>query len=255
MAMLCVNHANMAASEERRNEIYSMASEICERALSQSKDRIDIAKAQITMALCQIALGEAQKALDLLGGEIELRLAPQSLIAQSYLMLGDRGKAIEIMQAEMYQNTMGTFGNLISYIQANIKDYAVALAAFKRAVAMCELFGMKGLNPNSVAILRIAGAHMHLLAGKREEALEQLEEYVDVCCCSFFPFKLQGDDFFDRIGGWIEENAGVMPRSEAVVKESMLNDVLMSPMFESLRDCPKFGALAGKLKDFCQRAK
>jgi hypothetical protein len=111
---------------------------------------------------------------------------------------------------------------------------------------------MRWLSPNNMVMLYATGAQVFQAAGKDEDALDALEKYVDVCVHGFFPFELRGDAFFDRIDPWLQANAGAMPRSEMVVKESMLNDVLLNPAFDSLRDNPRFTKLIRVLHDFIE---
>jgi hypothetical protein len=96
----------------------------------------------------------------------------------------------------------------------------------------------------------VLGAHLHQMAGRQQQTLDMLGKYVDVCTQGFFPYQPQGDAFFDKISTWIEQNASSMPRSEATIKKSMLDDVLLNPAFESLHDSPEYTRLVQRLRDF-----
>jgi transcriptional regulator with XRE-family HTH domain len=248
IAGLYINHAMMADGREKQTNIYALASGLCKRILEQSKEGRVIAQAQTLQAICYTVLGKAKEVLELLGDSVEPRMMPGIQIAHAHLMLGDPAKANEAMQAELYQNVMGAFGALLTYMQSNITDFDFASDAFRRAEGICELFNMRRLNANNMALLYAAGAHMNVLAGKDQEALGMLEKYVDVCCEGFFPYAINGDEFFGEIGDWLKKMASFMPRSESVVKESMLNDVLMSQTFGGLRAYPAFERLACRLK-------
>jgi hypothetical protein len=99
-------------------------------------------------------------------------------------------------------------------------------------------------------VLYVCGAHLYQAAEKHEEALGALGKYVDVCIHGFFPFAPRGDAFFDRIDGWLKANSGAMPRSDTTVKESMLGDVLLHPVFDSLHEYPEYAKLIRILRDF-----
>lgn len=85
---------------------------------------------------------------------------------------------------------------------------------------------------------------------KNREALDNLEKYVDLCVKHFFPFTIRTDGFFNKIDQWLADNISSQPRNDVIVRESMLNDVLLHPMFNSLHDNPRFINLVNKLKDF-----
>jgi hypothetical protein len=185
-----------------------------------------------------------------LGEDIEPRNRLGAIVSQAHMMLGDADKAKEVAQSELYQDLMGLFGGLLAHIQTNLSDYEVAYTAYCRAESLCEIFDMRWLSPNNMALLYATGAHIFQAADKDDEALDALEKYVDVCVHGFFPFEPRGDAFFDRIEPWLKANTGSMPRSETIVKESMLNDVLLNPAFDSLHDNPRFRELVCTLRDF-----
>ena len=81
-----------------------------------------------------------------------------------------------------------------------------------------------------------------------------LGRYGDTCTQGFFPWQPRGDAFFDKISTWLEKNASSIPRSEATIKKSMLEDVLPDPAFESLRDSPEYSRLTRRLRDFVGRS-
>jgi hypothetical protein len=96
---------------------------------------------------------------------------------------------------------------------------------------------------------------MHQAAGESEKAIKVLEKYVDTCVNGFFPAQARGDSFFNKIDRWLSKNESskLLVRNEAVIKKSMLNDVLLDPAFDSLREKQEFTNLVEKLKNFIER--
>lgn len=250
VALLYLNHAQMAATDERKTQILKSAIVLCERIINYSRESDLAREAASYQAMCHIAIGEPAKALEILGDGTKPPVLYGTLISQAYQMLGNVEKAKEVTQIELYLSIMSVFGGLMSYIQLNINDFEIARAAFERAEDLSKSFNMNWLNPNNVAMMYVIGSSIYQTAGKSKEAIEMLDKYVDVCMHEFFPFTPRGDAFFDRINEWLTEYSGNMPRDEAVIKESMLNDVMLNPMFDSLRDFPKFIELVSKLKNF-----
>jgi hypothetical protein len=105
---------------------------------------------------------------------------------------------------------------------------------------------------NTYVRIYAMGAQLYTVAGDKKTALKLLEKCINACINDFFPLKLTTDKFFDKIDPWINKmlEKSPIPRSEPVVKESMLNDFLLSPAFESLHDTEEFKILVKKMKNF-----
>lgn len=250
MAKFYINHAPLAPSAEIKKELLQSALQLCERIKTLCQDTSLASRAELYQAMCYLSLGDAERVLKTLGDTIQVNLNSSAFIWQAHQILGKHEKAKEVIQADLYQNLMEIFVGLLAYIQANLDNYNIAQKAFKRAESLSELFNMRQLNPNNVAILYVYGAHMYEAADKHEEAMEMLNKYVDLCIHDFFPFEPRGDSFFDKIDRWLKSNTCAMPRSNIIVKESMLNDVLLSPVFDKLREYPEYSKLICKLRDF-----
>lgn len=250
MAKLYINHAPLAPNIDSKNELYKEALKLSERVKTLCADTTLANGAELFQAMCYLSLGEAERVLQTLGETVQVNMNRNSFIWQAYQFLGKSETAMEVIQADLYQNIMEVFLDLLAYIQTNLGNYDIALKAYKRAEGLAEIFEMRQLNPNNIAILYICGAHIYQMADKHEEAIEILIKYVDLCIYDFFPLEPRADAFFDRIDGWLKSNSGTMPRSNVLVKESMLNDVLLSPVFDSLRAYPEYNKLIIKLRDF-----
>ena len=252
MAQLYINHAPLAASSERKNEILTEAAHLCERAAKNSKDANSIQEATFMQAISYLSMGNGKAVLDLLGETPHKSVSDGALISQAFMLLGNVEKSKEILQVELYQSLMTLFGELLEMLRINIDRIDIAEKIYQRAESIAELFQMSKLNANNMALLYISGAQMYQAGGFLDKAIELLSKYVDVCICGFFPVALRGDNFFDRVAGWLAEYTETVPRSEAVIKESMMKDVLQSPIFESLWEQPEYITVVQKLKVFME---
>jgi len=256
VAVLYINHVSMATDDERKTQMLKSAIDLCKHTLQNCRELELLHEAEQYQAMCYLSMGDAEKVIELL---CDKNLLPKrygtgngALISQAHQLLGNIDKANEVEQTELYQSLGVMFAGLLSYIRVNLTNIDVAQVAFDRAVGLSEMFNMRRLNSNNAAILYALGAHMYQAAGKSDEAIEALEKYVDVCMHGFFPIIVRGDTFFSRIDGWLAkemENAPI-PRNETVVKESMLNDVLLDPAFDGLHGKPQFTNLIQKLRSF-----
>ena len=257
IVVLYINHATMAEGE-RKTQIIQMAIDLCEHTLQNCRESNILLEAAQWKAMCYTAIGQPEKVFELLCDENQMPLqygvGNGKLVSQAHQMLRNFDKANAVEQIELYKNFMATFDGLISYIHLNLGNYEIARPAFERAENLAETFNVRRLNSNKSASLYALGAHMYQAAGESEKALKTLGKYVDICIHGFFPFmpRGRGDSFFDRIDKWLnEENeASPLPRNEAVVKESMLNDVLLDPAFDNLHENPEFTNLVQKMRNF-----
>ncbi len=249
MAMLYVNHASLAPDGEWGREMLTQAVRLCERVRENSKDTHQLQSAAIYQAISHLSLGDGEAVLGLLGESPPPNVQEGALIAQAHQALGRVEESQEILQIELFQNLMATFQSLMIILQNNLTHMEVAETVYRRAEGLANLFQINRLNPNCAATLYAMGAQMYQMGGFPDQAMELLSKYADVCTRGFFPVTMQGDEFFDKIGRWLAEHVDVIPRSDAVIKESMLQDVLWSPVFEPLRERPEFKQLVRKLRN------
>jgi len=254
LALLYLNHATMAGDQKRSEEVLAEAARLCERVAANSKDR-DLAQASVQMqAMCYLSLKDGAKVLDLLKESPFNTSAERTLIAQAHQLLGDEQKAQETLQVDLFEKLMEMFQSLMVILQNNLGTIKTAEPVYLRAERLAQLFNMKRLNCNNMAMMYLLGAQMYQKAEAREQALALIALYVDTCVNGFFPFAVQGDDFFDKMDDafWAEKSS-VMPRNDAAVKNDMAQ-YLHDPLFDSLREAPEFKKAAAKLEKFINGA-
>lgn len=252
MATLFVNHHMLVDGQEQRDEILRETVRLCERIQSDSGD-VSLAKeAALLKAICLLTLREPQSVLDLLGETVRPDMPERSLLSQAYQMLGNIDKAKEVVQIDMCLNLMSFFNSGISYVSLCLDDFDRAEEAFNRLVEVAKIYRMENLNPNIMILLYALGAQLFLAEGDTEKAVELLNRYVDLCINGFFPFALHGDSHFDRVDAWFSELAlgNASPRSESVIKQSMMRDILLNPAFDTLTEEPGYKRVVGKLRNF-----
>lgn len=250
---LYTNHFMLAGTLERKEAILNETVTLCERIQAESDDVQLSKEAVLYQAICCLTLKKPQRVLDLLGEGIRPMIPEGVLISQAYQVMGNLGKAKETLQIELYQHAMATFHGLLNVLQSNTDNLEKAEEAFLRASDIARIFNMKRLNPNNVILLYALGAHMYCANNFPEKAVELLGKYVDICVEGFFPFELHGDSFFDLIEPWLNDCDAAAPRSEQVIKESMMRDGLMNPAFDSLRDNPGYQRIVQKMEEFIGR--
>lgn len=252
MAVLLMNHCMLAGDPKKAKEILREAADLCQRVKSESGD-VQLSKDALHLqAVCLLSLGEPLEVLDLLGEEIGVLKSEESLIARACHLMGKTEKAVEVTQVNIYQHLMVVFDSLLYALILADRDMGRVEEILRRALLVADAFEMEHLQPNTMVLFYAMGARAYCLSGQTDKALDLLERYVNLCIGGFFPYKLHGDAFFDSIDGWLKDlNLGEQaPRSEKIIKESMLNDVLLNPDYAVLSENPRFQNLVIKLKKF-----
>ncbi|MBC3795614.1 helix-turn-helix domain-containing protein [Acetobacterium tundrae] len=251
MAILLLNHHMLTPDKKLQEAIIQELLDLCQRVKKESDD-VWINKEAVTIeATCYLMTQKPQLVLDLFGEE--LRPIPQDteMIAQSYQMMGNTKKAKEVVQISMYQHLLFLVSEAQSDMMLNTDHLEKVDETLRRTLGTAELYNLDSLHPNTMAQVYYVAAHVYCLNNQTKKALAMLQRYADVCVSDFFPYSLHGDDYFDAIENWFEDfELGVSaPRSEKVIKESMIQSVLSNPVFASLADDPKYKNIVNKLTE------
>lgn len=288
MAVLLLNHLNVADTTENRERALKLSFEICEHILADCQD----------MSICKMAvsikglLNLQQGRADLVIQEIEEDVLNAesiddmgTLLAMAYLTAGDLEKAEKAAQIGMYRKLM----NLINYgeflLQAKADDIAYCQLLLKRLDDLMEIFCIKDLHPNTAAVYEYLAASY--LAGQiskqmlntasmerkesfatanntaayskegecspplEEAAFRHLEKYVSAVRQLFADnIRLHGDNFFTCLDDWFEElELGTSAvRSESSIRESVLQE-LQNPIFASLKNQERLKKLMEEIQN------
>lgn len=249
LAILYLNHAPMAGSAEQTQQIIKVAVKLCERVTANSKDRDLICGAVNVQALCHLSLNEGEKVLELLGETLLNSSPDKTLIAQAYRLLGNEEKAQEALQADLYLKLMDVFQSMMLALQNNLGDLSKAEPVYLKAETIADMFNMKHLNANNATVLFLLGAQMYQMGGLPEKAIELLNRLADVFINDFFPVTLRADGFFDKMDSFITENVAPTPRSDAAIKNDMVQHI-SNPIFESLGENPAYKRIVKRISDF-----
>ncbi|MCL2249713.1 MAG: helix-turn-helix domain-containing protein [Oscillospiraceae bacterium] len=254
MAVLYLNHAGMAGSAERTEEIIKDAIRLCERVRLNSKDHSMVVSTTNIEAMCYLTLGDGATVLELLGEALIVPTPDVTLISQAYKLLGNEEKSQEALQADLFQNLMTLFQSMMVNLQNNLSNFEKAEPIYLRAEIIADTFNMKHLNVNNVAMMYFLGAQMYQLCALPEKAIGLLSKFADVCINDFFPIALKTDSFFDKLETFLAENADLAPRNEAAVVNDMVK-YFSDPMFESLSENVEFKIIVKKMSDFASHMK
>ena len=232
-----LNHHNLAEDLELQNETLQKVISLCERIKGESDDMHLIRKANTVEALCELILKRPERILELLEDKVTPYLGEESLLASAYEMLGKLGKAKEIYQVSLFQSLINMFSVSSSYLLLNKDKPEVFQVVFDRMESVAEIFNVKNLHPNCLGVFYLVAAQGYAMQGCIEKSLYSLEKYTEIIRSFKYPIKLHGDDFFDHVDQWIEENLELgsqAPRDEKSIRESFIQAIEKNPVFDIL---------------------
>ena len=109
---------------------------------------------------------------------------------------------------------------------------------------------MDKLNPGIMLTCYITMAQGWTALGEKEKTLEVLERYTELDCGDIYPVRLRGDEYFDLLYDWFEEELSLgeyPPRDESVIRHSMTQAVAENPVFAELANEPRFRKIGERL--------
>lgn len=243
---LLVNHSMLAGSAEKTLPVLEEALGLFGQVQDQSRDPALSMQAVNMRAFCLLQLGRPQEVLELLGRGSPLRMAPEALLSEAHRLTGNGLEARRVLQVGIYQLTV----ELMNLLTAYLPDEKSFPETLRRTLALAKAFHLETLHPSLLLNVYMAAAQCRALRGERGEALSLLERYVRLAGSLPAPLRLGGDEYFDLVDGWIEENLTLgaqLPLDETLVQARLREALSLNPAFDSLREDPRFQELLRQL--------
>lgn len=248
IGVLYINHAPLAG--DKMPSVIQEAVRLFER-VAKDGDDLSLARQAVCMqSYSYLALGQPVDAIDLLEDMDDPVMSRRMLLVKAYQMKGDLKKAKSLLQGYLYMQLIGVMGALPDLLSLYMDEPAKAREGLDKFTAMGSIFDLETMHPTLYVTAYIVAAQVHAMQGRSEEALEMLDQYVRLLSApGLFPLKLRGSAFFDSLDDYLESlDLGTFPpRSDEVVKQSAKDAVMKSPVFEPLKNDPRFIALLKKL--------
>lgn len=247
MAILLLNHMNL--SGDRMSEIVEYIIELFKRIKSQTTDIVLLREATIMEANCYLIVNKPLEVIELLGEDVELMVNPQILLSQAYLMINKMNRAEEVLQIATYQNILTLTSDMINQLNIVKGDIKKSDEITNRILGIVKIFNMEKLHEANMITIYLVIAQVYAEQNRKDNALDMLDKYCNLGTRMKFPLKLKGDDYFDKIEGWISEMGlgSEMPRTTKFVKESIIDAITKNPIFLSLNDSSRFKSIVERL--------
>jgi transcriptional regulator with XRE-family HTH domain len=242
MAVLLANHHMLAPEPETRQTMLETAVTLCQRIRAESDDTTLTRDTISVEGTCYLMLNQPAQVMELVGETVRPFPSDTEMLAQAYQMAGNPDKARQVLQISNYQHLLFLVSTASAYLILNANDLDRVATILTRTLGVAELYDLDALHPNTMAQVYYAAAQVYAIHQDADSALNYLADYTHVCVSDFFPYTLHGDDYFDAIQPWFEDfDLGVgAPRSEEVIKQSMLAGLVANPQFDFIKADRRF---------------
>lgn len=240
-----INHSMLDPNQTQA--INEWARSLFERVKVNSED-VDLAKqAQTFEALSYILLNQPLEALRLLEGCQKPMATGELLQAQAYQMMGEWEEAQKSTQIALYKGLMLMMEAFPMMLSLN--DGAKFETVLQKLLEVVQTFELEGLNPYCLMPIYLLVAKKWMGLQEEERALDYLERYTKLATSIGSSFYLRASTFFSQLDQWYETfDLGKMaPRNEVIIKQSMIDAVVMEPLFMSLQTNERFIQLVKRL--------
>ncbi len=250
MSILLVNHVHLAPTPEEQIEVYGTVKEICQRIKAESRDVSLTRQANVVEALCELHLGNAAAVIDLMDDVNDPILGDEVILASAYYRLGQVEKARETTQVGIFRHLMGILGDIPNYLILNTGDGEYYNKIVERTLRLIDLFEVERLHPAVLFGIYLTAAQGYVLLRDYDGALAMLERYVNLAVRDIYPLEFRGDRFFDKVQNWFRElELGLRPpRSEAVIRQSLVEGLTKNPALQGLSHDIRFQNMVKRLE-------
>lgn len=251
MALLLLNHANLAGSPERMKEVVQRALQLLTRVEECGDDVVQAKMAFKLQALCYLLLQQPQEAINRLEDIRESLFSTDSVLVKAYQMKGDKDKAIQYLQGFTYNNLMSILGFAPDYFAMYGDQPEKMEHYYQLFTGLAELFELEDLHPAALLQLHLAAAITFAGQKQTEKALKALEQYAKYATRLMKEkYQLHGNRIFDALDSFLKEvdiNTGA-PRSMEVIANDIRNVVFANPVFAELEPEERFQRIKRRLE-------
>lgn len=253
MGILMINHVELLKGSQQSVALIGEAKALFIRVKEDSNDGSLTKKALYLEALCDLAAGDPNAALELLDGTIEPAMPVESLMASAYQLTGRAQDAKGVLQVGIYQNIVVLFNFFPAYMMLCTDDPAKFDEMLRRAFNVAQAFDMRHLHPGVLVGLYICAAQGYIAQNNHDKALDMLQQYTEIVTSDIYPLSLHGDDFFDLLDDWLIKLhfGNDLPRNDRTIRRSMCDSIVHNPAFSVLADNQRFQNIAEKLQSNC----
>lgn len=254
MAQLMLNNFMLAPSKEEQEQVLKEAENLCIRVRNECTEIQVKRDAQMLEGMLSLVQNKPEQVFSILGENLHPRMPTEPLLAGAYQMLGNKEKAMEIVQAVLYQELIEMVDMMGLYRQLADREEQKQEVG-ERMACLSESFELDHLLPHKMVIFYLQAAMYEAQKQNRENTLSQLKKMIHVILSEFQNFSIHGDSFFDRTEQWMAEFAlpGDLPRDRRLMKQEFMLALTANPVFDFIKEEPEFVRMVSRLRSYLEQ--
>lgn len=223
MAILWLNHASLAKTEEQKAEILSDTEKICTRIIEGSGDNGLCENAVAIRSIVWLQQGRANPIIESMEKEVMDSNRPGdkgALLTMAYLSVGNASMAEKSSQIGIYRHLMELVTSSMYLLMSTQREETYCKEIMNRTDQILEAFQVGKLNPNVAAVYQYQVAlklcsNLALKSDQEKpeeradlenEIYERIEKYVQMIVQVYEDgIKLHSDAFFFQLEDWFEK--------------------------------------------------
>ncbi|PKM76020.1 MAG: transcriptional regulator [Firmicutes bacterium HGW-Firmicutes-15] len=252
MIQLLLNHTILAKTEDIKNDILQQCILLSHRVKEESNIISDFKSANSMEALAEMALGNSEQVIRLLNDKLVPYSGDDVMLIMAYQMRGETDQANRVNQVLLYQNVIDTLTLLNSYLSLHMMEPVLFEQIYSQGIQIIDSFQMKEILTNAVFGIHIVAAQGYLMQQEKEKALNALEQYVNIVCGYQYPLRLKGNEYFNQVDTWLEDNITIgtsTPIDDKAIKMNFIKMVGENPAFMPLREEEHYKKILNILKE------
>ncbi len=246
-----MNYSILAKTEVVKKQIFQQCILLSKRIKEESENISEIKDANTKEALAEMVLGNSEEVIRLLDNELAPYSGDDSILINAYRMQGKTDQAKIVNQILLYNNVISTLTLLNNYLFLNVEEPVLFDKIYSQGLQIIDSFQLKDILTNNVFGIHITAAQGYLMKQKKEKAMDALERYVDTVCRIKFPIRFKGNEYFNQVAEWFEDNNCIgtnTPIDDMTIKKNFVDTVAENPAFSPLKGDERYNLLVEKLK-------
>ncbi|MGX7109450.1 helix-turn-helix domain-containing protein [Facklamia miroungae] len=223
-----------------------------ERVRKETEDFTLKNMATSLQSVCLLQIGKPDEVLELLP-ETEWLISNDSLIISSYIHKQEFEIAQEKLQIFLYKELFNLYNLLNQQMNTNQSNWKETA---NKIESLIDLFNIKELNKGLVITYYLSASKRYLESHDIENGSKYAERVLnELILMKETEFVLKGDDYFNRIDGWIDKNIIIgnkANRSNKMIVQSVLNIFCNDKIFEEISKNRNVKHLIKNLKKKCE---
>lgn len=250
MGILYINHMELIKDSSAKERVTEECGQLFLRVETACEEPDLVKQARRMRAFILLMTGKPEEVIDLLECETMPSDGSAELLAGAYQQRGRMDKARSVLQSQIYTSLVEIMQASSQLLGLYMGDKDKLDGWMKEIQGCIAAFALEQLHPAAVLNVYLQAAYLYQQCGETQRALDYLEAYTKTACeGGFYDPKLKGDALFDQLDGYLDTSVlgSSAPRSASLIRRSIRDAVLQTPVFAALEGEERFRHLKRRL--------